>query len=73
MRLTLSLLALTLLALLALAGCVDRKSEMKKDSMDPASLKALENPPPGMPGAPPANAAKTPPGTPQGAPTAGGQ
>jgi len=73
MRRILSLLALVLLTSLSLAGCRDRESEMKKDSMDPASLKALENPPPGMPGAPPANPTKTPPGAPPGAPTQGGQ
>jgi starvation-inducible outer membrane lipoprotein len=48
------IVCLTVLSLaLALAGCGPSPSDIQKDRMDPESLKALKNPPPGMPGAPP--------------------
>lgn len=58
---------LTALVLLpVLAGCsgYPEKMDVKKDAMDPQSLKALENPPPGMPGAPPPKDSKQVPGAP---------
>lgn len=58
---------LTALVLLpVLAGCsgYPEKMDVKKDAMDPQSLKALENPPPGMPGAPPPKDSNQVPGMP---------
>jgi hypothetical protein len=64
MRLIHSLLVLLVL-LVSLAGCgPPEKSEMEKDKLDPQSLKAMENPPPGAPGAPPKTKSSAPPGKP---------
>ena len=66
MRLIHSVLILVLLSL-SLAGCgtTESKTEIQKDRMDPESLKALNNPPPGVPGPPPGSKNKAaPPGTP---------
>jgi len=52
---------------LCLYGCGGEKPDIEKDHLDPQSLKALENPPPGVPGAPPK--AGTAPGAPAGAQT----
>lgn len=55
-----------IVVMLGLTGCSSypEKMDVKKDAMDPRSLKALENPPPGMPGAPPPKDSKQVPGSP---------
>jgi hypothetical protein len=58
------LIAFTLLPFLTGCSKYPEKMDVKKDAMDPQSLKALENPPPGMPGAPPPKDSKQVPGMP---------
>lgn len=60
-------LALLTLLLLGAAGCAE-KADIQKDAMDERSLKALENPPPGMPGVAPKAAAPAPAGGKQAPP-----
>jgi uncharacterized lipoprotein len=59
-------LSLPLLFLLLLAGCGPSKTEQEKDRLDTDSLKAIKNPPPGAPGAPPAGGGGKTPGAPSG-------
>src|SRR5690242_12666191 len=63
MRLAHSLFLFTLLSV-SVAGCGTEKSEAEKDKLTPQALKAMENPPPGAPGAPPGASTKAPPGQP---------
>lgn len=47
------------------AGCGNSEpSDVKKDKLDPESLKAMQNPPPGVPGAPAPGAQSSAPGKP---------